>query len=190
MTNATLARRAAVALSAFTLACGDSTGPKPDLTQEQVMDMLEAMAVVASPEAAAGSNLATITVSQTVSCPRGGTASVNGSVTADELAGTASAQVTHGFSACMTPSKKGRVWTLDGDPNVVTSFSASHNQTSGVFNITASQVGGIKFASELGSGACQIDLHYTLSGNANSVTSTLSGSACGHTIEQTVTVTQ
>src|SRR5687767_15732302 len=93
MKSATLVRRASVALVAFTLACGDSTGPAR-LSEEQVVDMLDAMSVVAYQDIPGGANMsraslwaapqtanATVSVSQTVSCPNGGNASVTGTAT-------------------------------------------------------------------------------------------------------------
>ncbi len=190
MTSARLIRRASVALAAFTLACNDSTGPSANLSQEQVGDMLTAMSAVAAFGPTPGTAMAVVTLSQTVDCPNGGSASVDGTVNTDETAGTATVQITQGFSACKATSAHGRVWTFDGDPNIVTNVSASHNETTGEFSMTASQVGGIKFASDLGSGSCQINLTFTTSGNGDSFTGSVSGSACGHNIQQSVSVTQ
>lgn len=203
MTSAPLLRRASLMLAALTLACGDSTGPQAKLTEDQVSDMLEAMSMVASygdvPGTALGADPfgtvtttanATVTVSQTVDCPNGGSASVNGTATDDPTAGTMSAQITQNFSGCRATSESGRLWTFDGDPNIVTSVSASYNETTGAFSLTATQVGGIRVASDVGSGSCQINLTLTMSGNQTSFTGSLNGSACGHNIQQSVTVTQ
>ncbi len=200
MTIATLLRRASVALVALTLACGDSTAPK--LSEAEVFDMLDAMSVVASVSEIPGSPAmraslvatpslanATVSVSQTVSCPNGGTASVSGTATDNPDAGTVSAQVTHNFSGCSAPSSEGRVWTFNGSPNILTTLSASNNATTGAFSMTVTQVGGVRFASDLGEGTCQINLTMTLAGNDNSFSSSINGSACGRTIQQTVEVT-
>lgn len=198
-------RRASVALAAFTLACGDSTAPK--LSEAQVQDMADALFAVAwSGDAAApgGTSMsaspfgefkptsanATVNVSQTVDCPNGGTAGVNGTATSDDAAGTFSATVTQTFTACSATSSQGRVWTFTGNPNIVTSISASSNQTTGAFSMTLTQVGGVKFESDLGAGACAINLTYTLSGNQTSLSASLNGSACGRNISQTINVTQ
>lgn len=151
--------------------------------------MLDAMSVVAPVASVPGVSQMVVDFSQTVDCPNGGSASVNATINGDQAAGTATVQVTQGFSGCMVTSKKGRVWTFDGDPNVVTNLSLSHNATTGAFSITGSRVGGIKFASDLGSGSCPINLTFTLSGNASSFNGSLTGSACGHNIEQTISVT-
>ena len=195
-------RRASVALAAFTLACGDSTAPK--LSEAEVFDMLDAMSVVAAydelpgaPAAraslrAAGTAMAnaTVSVSQTVDCPNGGSASVAGTATDNPDAGTFSAQVTHSFSACAAPSSEGRVWTFNGSPNILTTMSGSANEATGVFSMTVSQVGGVSFSSDVGQGTCQISLTLTLSGSNNGFSSSISGSACGRRIEQSVEVTQ
>lgn len=201
MMTSTLIRRAAVAFTAVTLACGDSTGPA-NLSEEQVGDMLEAMSAVSSFGTEAGPGMAAlsspgsalanvvVTVSQTVDCPNGGSASVNGTVDENEQAGTATVQITQSFSACAATSSRGRVWTFDGNPNIVTNVSASNNETTGAFSMTATQVGGIRFTSDLGSGSCQVNLTITLSGDANSFQGGMSGSACGHNIEQSFSVSQ
>lgn len=199
--NATFIRRASVALAAFTLACGDSTGPSI-LSEEEVGDMLEAMSAVASfgdvPGASfsmAGSAAsvklanATVSVSETVDCPNGGSASVSGTAN-DNEAGTVTVQITQTFNSCAATSSEGRVWTFNGNPNIVTNVTSTYNETTGAFSMTATQVGGIQFASNLGSGSCQINLTFTMNGNANSVSGSLSGNACGHNIQQSFEVSQ
>jgi hypothetical protein len=201
MMTARILRGASLALTALTLACGDSTAPK--LSEAEVFDMLDAMSTVAAfdelpgaPAAraslrAAGSTMAnaTVSVSQTVSCPNGGSATVAGTATDNPDAGTFSAQVTHSFSSCTTPSSEGRLWTFNGSPNILTTMSGSANETTGAFNMTVTQVGGVRFSSDLGEGTCQINLTMTLSGTSNSLSSSISGSACGRTIQQSVEIT-
>jgi len=204
--SATLLRRASVALVALTVACGDSTGP--NLSEEQVFDMLSAMSLVADFSEIPGAPTAgaalkalkaapamanvTVNVSQTVSCPNGGNASVAGTVTDDEQtpANTVTATVTHSFSSCAAPSEEGRMWTFNGAPNIVTTLNATSTETAETFNMTVTQVGGVRFASDLGEGTCQISLTFTMNGNPNSFSASISGSACGRTIQQTVEVTQ
>ena len=202
MTSATLLRRASVVLAAFTMACGDSTGLS-SLSEEQVGDMLDAMSAVsyessvptpgtafsrASLKFAPQTANAVVTVSETVDCPNGGSASYNGSVDSDEAAGTLSAEVNQGFNACAAPSSEGRVWTFTG--NVASTLSASSNEATGAFTMTATQIGAIQASSNLGSGTCAINLTLTISGDENSFSSSLSGSACGRNIEQTIEVSQ
>jgi hypothetical protein len=196
MTSAILIRRASVALAALTLACGDSTGPNANLSEEQVGDMLDAMSAVASfsevPDVALSSALvasprtanATMSFSQTVDCPNGGSANVSGTTTDDEATGQVTAQVTHSFNGCAATSSEGRVWTFNGNPNIVTNMSASFNETTGAFTMTTTQVGGVRFTSDVGSGVCQINLTFTMSGNETSLSGSLSGTACGHNIQQ------
>lgn len=204
MTSAILLRRGFLMLAALTMACGDSTGPTAKLSEEQVADMLDAMsAVVSLADIPATGGLAaerfgtvttsanaTVSVSQTVDCPNGGTASVNGSVTENQAAGTVTAQMTQNFSGCRATSEAGRLWTFDGNPNIVTNLSASYNETTGAFSLTATQVGGVRVASDVGSGSCEINLTLTMSGSQTSFTGSLSGTACGRSIQQSVTVTQ
>jgi hypothetical protein len=203
MTSATLFRRASVALAALTLACGDSTGLS-SLSEEQVGDMLDAMnavsyaAVAPIPGGAAFSRSslrlapqtanAVVSLSETVDCPNGGSASYNGSVDSDEEAGTLEAQVNQAFSGCAAPSSEGRVWTFDG--NVVSNLSASSNEAAGTFTMTATQVGSIQASSDLGSGSCAVNLTLTMSGTQTSLSASLSGSACGRNIQQSIEISQ
>jgi hypothetical protein len=202
MTSATLLRRASVVLAAFTLACGDSTGLS-SLSEEQVGDMLEAMNAVSYAGTVAGPGAAlsraslrlapstanaTVTVSETVDCPNGGTASYDGTVTDDEAAGTMSAQVNQAFNACAATSEQGRVWTFSGE--VATNLSASVNQATGAYSMTVNQDGRIDASSNLGSGSCEIDLTLTMSGTETSLSATLSGRACGRNIQRSIEITQ
>lgn len=200
MTSATLIRRASVALTALTLACGDSTGPV-NLSEEQVGEMLEAMSAVSYigegiPGSAStggfGAALqlanATVSVSETVECPNGGSASYSGSVT-DNEDGSGSAEITQSFSDCAGTSAQGRVWTFNSDPSIVTTLSVSYNETTGAFSMTASQAGGIRFASDLGSGRCDVDVTFTMSGTQNSLSASVSGEACGRSIQRSIQVT-
>jgi hypothetical protein len=205
MTTVSRLRRAAVLLAAFTMACGDSTGPVR-LSEEQVSDMLDAMSSIAALDAIPGAQMsatpassmiaalrtanATVNVSQTVDCPNGGSASVVGSATDNPDLGTLTAQVTQSFTACRATSEAGRVWTFDGNPNIVMNLSASSNESTGVFSMTMTQVGGVRFASDLGSGSCALNLTFALSGTATSFTATLSGTACGRNVDQSITVTE
>ena len=203
MKSATLVRRASVALMALTLACGDSTGPAR-LSEEQVVDMLDAMSSVAyTGEIPGGASLsraslwaapqtanATVNVSQTVTCPNGGTATVNGTATDNPDAGTASAHIVQSFTGCAATSSEGRVWTFNGDPDITTDLSSSYNETTGAFSMTVTQVGGIRFASNLGNGNCPINLTLTMSGNETSFSLTMNGTACGHSIQQSFDYTE
>lgn len=202
MTSATLLRRASVVLAAFTMACGDSTGLS-DLSEEQVGDMLDAMNAVsyaanvpvpgaafsrASLRLAPQTANAVVTVSETVDCPNGGSASFNGSVDSNEEAGTLSADVNQSFTSCAGTSSEGRVWTFSG--SVASTLDATSNEAAGTFSMTATQVGAIQASSDLGSGSCAVDLTLTMSGTPTSMSLSLSGSACGRNIQRTVEVTQ
>ena len=202
MTSAILLRRASVVLAALTMACGDSTGLS-NLSEEQVGDMLDAMNAVsyaanvpvpgtafsrASLKFAPQTANAVVTVSETVDCPNGGSASYNGSVDSNEEAGTLSAQVNQAFNGCAAPSSEGRVWTFDG--NVASNLSASSNEAAGTFTMTATQVGSIQASSNLGSGSCAINLTLTMSGTETSLSASLSGSACGRNIQQSIEISQ
>ena len=189
MTTQTVLRRASFALMAFTFAaCGDSTGPSATLTKEQVGDMLDAMSAVSAFGGAGGAGFAVTTVSATVDCPNGGKATATSTINDNQTTGSATVQVTQSFSGCKATSSGGRVWTFDGNPNIVTNVSLTSNQMTGAFTMTATQKGGIKFTSDLGSGGCAIDLSMSLTGNATSLSGSVTGTACGQTINQTISI--
>lgn len=188
-----------MALAVFTLACGgDSTAPNVTLSEAQVGEMLDAMSAVAAfdasgqPALRAGGQTANATLSfaNTVSCPNGGNYNVNGTVSDGATAGTGTLHITQNFSACAATSEQGRVWTFNGDPHIVTDVTTSYNQTTGVYSMTATQVGGVRFSSNLGSGSCEVNLTFTLTGDQTSFSGSLSGTACGRTIQQSVQLTQ
>jgi hypothetical protein len=199
MKRVPLIRGASLAIAALGIACGDSTAPVT-LSEAHVEDMLEAMTSVSYIGQASGAGFsirragqvanATVTVSETVECPNGGSVTVSGTATDNPDAGTFTAQITQGFSACAATSEAGRVWTFNGNPNITTNVSASQNQATGAFSITATQAGGVRFASDLGEGACNINLTLTITGNATSVSATLGGTACGRTIQRSISVTE
>ena len=204
MKTASLLQRSAVVFAAFTMACGDSTGPG-NLSEAQVGEMVEAMQMVsmmampsddqasfaADPLRAFGERAnATVSYSETVDCPDGGSASVNGTVTGNDAGTSLTAQLTQNFSACRATAESGRVWTFDGNPSIVTTLNATSNEAAGTFTLSWNQVGGITYASDLGSGNCQVNLTFTMSGTASSLTASLSGSACGRNIQRSITVTE
>lgn len=199
MTSATFFRRASLALAVLTLGCGDATGPR--LSEAEVGELLEAMSLVSYEGGMPGSPMmglrassqtfnATVNVSQTVSCPNGGSATFTGTASDDPAAGTSSALVTQSFSNCAATSSAGRVWTFNSDPAIVTDVSSTYNEATGAYSMNMTQVGGIRFESSVASGSCSISLHMTMSGDADSFSATLNGSACGRSIQQSIDVTQ
>jgi hypothetical protein len=189
MTNSQLARRACVALMGLTLAACKDNGPSV-LTEAQVGEMIEAMASVNALGAIPGTSMAIINVSETIDCPNGGTATVAGSVNDNDGSGTATVQVTQSFNACRATSSHGRVWTFDGDPNVTTNVTMTADEEAQTFSISGSQVGGIRFSSDLGSGSCSVNLTTSMSGGPGSLQASLSGTACGHTVERSFSFSQ
>ena len=180
-------------LIAFALAaCGDSTAPNLELNDEQVADMMDAMASaglagVTPPSAGAG--MAVITLNQTVECPNGGTTTINATVDDGGTTNSVSMSFTQRFSDCKATSSSGRVWTFNGNPNIVTTFTGTSNETTGAFSLSGSQTGGIIAASNLGNGACSWDVDYSMTGNdlTGAFSSTVTGTVCGRSISQTVT---
>lgn len=190
----TLIRCVAATSLAFSIAaCGDSTGPNVTLTEEQVADMMDAMANAG----AAGftpppvGNLVVLTINQTVDCPNGGTSSVAATIDENVNTGATAMTITQGFTNCKSASSTGRVWTFNGKPNIVSTFNGTSNAATGAFTMSGTQKGGISFSSDLGTGACDFDVTFSMSGNENTeqFSVTVSGTVCGRNISQSISGT-
>lgn len=181
---------AVASLAVSVTACGDSTAPKFDLTEAQVADMMDALATagLAGFNAPMARNLAVVTVNQTVDCPNGGSATINGSIDEGTTGTSVSMSFTQGFSNCKATSSQGRMWTFNGNPNIVSTFTGTSNMQTGAFSFSGTQKGGITAASDLGSGACAWDVTYSISGNENTgaFSGSVSGTVCGRNISQSI----
>ena len=183
-------RSLAIASVALTFAaCGDSTGPNVTLNDEQVADMMDALANagVAGFTPPVG-NLAVVTFNQSVDCPNGGSMSLAASIDENATTGAFSMTMTQGFSGCKSASSNGRVWTFNGKPNIVSTFNGTDNPTTGAFTLNGTQKGGISFSSNLGNGACDFDVTFSMSGNETTgqFTGSMSGTVCGRSVSQSL----
>lgn len=182
----------AVSLLLTITACGDSTAPVA-LDDAQIADMMDAMATagVAGFAPPPAGSFAVITIAETVDCPNGGTSSVNATIDDGGTTTTVTMSFTQGFSNCKSTSSTGRLWTFNGKPNIVTSFTGTSNPETGAFSLSGTQTGGISFSSDLGSGSCDFDLTYSMSGNENSeqFTGSVSGTVCGRNFSQSLSAT-
>jgi len=180
--------------AAFTLvitaAACDSTAPGVTLTEEQVADMMDAMSAagVAGFGPPPVGNMAVITITQTVDCPNGGTSSINASIDDGGTTNSVAMTFTQGFSNCKATSSTGRLWTFNGKPNIVTTFAGTANEATGAFSMSGTQKGGVTFASDLGSGACDFDVTFSMSGNDNTgqFTGSMTGTVCGRSVSQSL----
>lgn len=186
---------AAALIAALALtACSDSTAPKAiQLTDAQAQDLMDALSAVGGVSAPmrmsayrAGPTtaLATISVDQSAACPNGGTYGIKGSYNFDQAGTSGTIAITQTYAGCKATSTNGTLWTFNGAPNIATSFSFTSNATTGAFTMSGTEKGGIDAASTVGSGRCNIDITYNMSGNQNTNTGTvsISGSVCGRTI--------
>ena len=185
-----LFRSLAVASLALTFtACGDSTAPNLELTEDQVADMMDALTTAGlAGYGSTGSNFAVVTIDRTVDCPEGGSASVNASYDDGSTGTTVTMSITQGFSNCKATSSQGRMWTFNGNPNIVSTFTATSNETTGAFTFSGTQKGGITASSDLGSGACGWDVTYSFSGNDNTgaFSGSVTGTVCGRSVSQSI----
>lgn len=181
--------------------CGSDKVSGVDLSQAQVEDMLEALSAVGMDAAPAiaiqamnGGNVApfTLTLDDTSPCPNGGTTRVQGSITFSNTldGGTYTGNVTQGYTNCAATSSQNVVWTFNGNPHVQQTISGSHTISTGNFSATLTQQGAINFSSGAGSGGCSINLNMSLTGNElrRTMQMTMSGTACGRTINRTLTL--
>jgi hypothetical protein len=185
-----LLRLATASLFLSIAACGDSTGPVT-LSEEQISDMMDAMANAGTPGFVPPvGNLAVTTVTGTSDCPNGGTTTLNGTIDDNEATGSFSMTITQGFTNCKSASSSGRVWTFNGKPNIVVTMTGSENANTGAFTFSTSQTGGLSFASDIGAGDCEFNVTISMSGNYNTeqFSGSISGSVCGRNVSQSLSV--
>lgn len=175
-------------------ACGDSTAPNVNLSDEQIAEMMEALANAGlfgvTPPPVGGGSMAIVTLNESVECPNGGTASVSATINDNETNGSIAISITQGFTNCKATSSAGRMWTFNGNPNIVTTFNGTSNEQTGAFTLNGSQTGGILVSSDLGSGACAFDVTYAMSGNDNTgaFQGSVTGTICGKDFSQSLTI--
>jgi hypothetical protein len=190
-------RRAFVAALAFTVAaCGDNPlAANADLSQAEVEEMMDAMSAIGafspfglSVQSASG-NVAFIVsqINESAPCPNGGTFSTNGSMNINETTGNFTAQLTNNYNSCKATSSTNRVWTFNGDPNISQTMSFTSNQTTGAFQMTGSQNGGLSFSSNGASGRCSISINYSVSVTSSGTeTGSITGTVCGKSVNQSL----
>ena len=194
MTTGQFLRRTMVAAIAFTVACSDSTGPGTpiDLSEEEVDDMMEAFSTLGTqPDGASNLAMLIVSVDETFSCPDGGTMSETGNLNVTQQPGSPTMSLTYNttqdFEDCKGTSTSGRLWTFNGNPNLASNFSMTSNDDTGAFSMTGSQTGGLRVASDLGSGTCNFNLNWTLSntptaGGTDNIQGSMTGTVCGRSI--------
>lgn len=189
--------RAAVAALVFSAACGDSTGPAIQLTEDQTEDMMEAFSLITSQglDQTGGTgalNVGMLIINHDIEasgpCPEGGTFTLNGTGSTNTDTEMESGSFTQNFSGCKATSSAGRQWTFDGDPNITTSYSFSYNTQAETATWTTTTTGAFKATSDIGSGRCAINYTMTLSFGPDSFTGNVDGSVCGRDIEVDLSV--
>jgi hypothetical protein len=179
----------------FAACSGDgSTGPEVDLTTEEAAEVLEALTAVSSvfDLTLGADNLRTLSVKtagslgsmpalteqldESVPCPNGGTTRVRGALTVNESTGAATIDVRQSYAGCAVTTESNRTWTLNGDPDIRTIVSATET------SFTASQRGAVIASSSGKSGRCAVDIAFSLTGSAV----TVSGTVCGESVSETV----
>lgn len=198
----------AVALVAATACSDDPAAPSNELTAVEAAELAAILGALAVDQGfsastsgtasapAAGPSAVPITFSTSVSfvadCPLGGAVDVDA-----DLAGTLDAEtgavattmtVVQTHAACVAEGgETGTLFTLDGAPSVIVAMALESNAQSGDFTVGATFDGTVTWASEGRSGTCSMDLDIDTSGNnvTGVGTSTVTGSICGITVNQT-----
>ncbi|MBI2071872.1 MAG: hypothetical protein HYT81_02340 [Gemmatimonadetes bacterium] len=199
-----------VALALGLAACGgDFTSSGDSLTESEAAELAEELAEggfvgfggqAAAPMGAPGEAAARVTIilSDTYPCDEGGgtgTVAVAGSMTADinETTGTGTFEFNYTIAphGCQVTTSGGKVFTLDGDPNLGVAGNFTWSQTSAEGTLTYD--GRFKWeASDGRAGACGVDLtanyDFNFSSTGSSGSATVSGTVCGVTVNRTVSV--
>ena len=197
----------AAALALGLAACGDFTSSGDPLSESEAAALAEALAeggfagfgaqgaapMGAPSEAAAR---VTVTLNDTAPCDdAGGTVAVAGSMTVDinqtTNVGTFEFNYTIAPHGCQVTTEGGKVFTLDGDPNLTVTGNFDWSETSADGSLTYD--GKFKWeASDGRAGACGVNLTATYDFNfgttGSSGSATLNGTVCGVTVNRTVSV--
>jgi hypothetical protein len=194
-----------LALGALAACGGDLTSSGDPLTQTEAGELAEALIDVGfvgfggttAPQAAPGEAGAvpfTYTISESGSCEGGGTASISGTVSGDfsETDGTGNATFDYTVTpnGCQVTTESDLVFTISGDPNISVSGSMTITETQFDFDFTYDG----QFAwtsSDDRSGACvSVDISMSLDavGEPTSVTATMNGEVCGHSVSRSLSV--
>lgn len=188
------------------VACGsddDGMGPGDggntgDLTQQESVEMMEALAAVGSfaffptgggAAAAPSATPVNYTFDQTESCPAGGSVRFQGSLDGDVDQQTGSADfnitMTQTHTDCVGSSDSGKSFTFNGSPNITTSMDLMTDQ-SGSGSIHGTQQGTLSWTTGGKSGSCTIDVTYDFSSSGTSASGSVSGTVCGYSISQNI----
>lgn len=180
--------------------CGDDSSPTEggdNLDQAESEVMMEALVeagglgigVIGGGFASPGNLAANVVldIDETSPCPGGGNVRLVGSATIDDPGENIDWSFTQTHQNCQsTAPSDGSSWTFNGSPSVTTTFSA---QIVGEqFSMSGSQQGGVSWSSGGRNGDCQINVNYSFSGVGESFSGSVSGTVCGHSISQSVQV--
>ena len=183
-------------------ACGDSTGPGDDLSEEEAEALAEVVirTMIAGTEEAGGAGGGPLAVPFTFEtdvngnapCPLGGTVGYDGSATligdTESDDGTFSYSMTYVHASCTARSESGIRFSVSGAPSVVASMTVVAVGNS--VDMVASFSGAVEWDSEGRSGTCSISIEMTTDFDALSEVgaAAVSSSVCGRTFSQSITV--
>lgn len=188
-------------------ACGDagSTGdPLSDAEVQELAAELVAASFTSGSFSRSGPLRApaveiTLTINETNACEGGGTVTVNGtfkaSVNDQTGSGTFTLDYTSTPNGCVINTSSGKVFTVTGDPNIKVNgtFDVTQTTSGGTVKGDLTHNGKFKWTSNDGrAGGCGIALkvtyNFTTSDTSTSGSATMSGTACGTSINRTVSV--
>ncbi len=124
-------------------------------------------------------------LSNTESCPMGGSVSVSGGVTGDINPNTGASTVsldidmTHNACGVQDPSS-GMIFTLNGSPNIGVNLDMSLSGASGSYS--GSYSGAVSWQLSGRAGVCSLSINYSGTINSGYASVDLSGTVCGQSI--------
>jgi hypothetical protein len=181
-------------------ACGDSTDlVMGELSEAEAQELAEALLMttfsstgdVPQP-ATGGPQTAPFQFSQDVegefACPLGGAvgyeASIEISGDTESEAGTLSYEMTQVHEACVVASASEQLFTLTGSPSLTLEFQVD-NDGQGAVEWGGSVQGAVAWVTDDRSGTCAASFEFSgHQSGAESVSGAMSGTLCGHGIEQ------
>lgn len=178
----------ALVLVTAVVSCSDNTGPQLSLSQAEITQMLDALGNVglgqgssvgaASPTLfAAPAHGAAPPVTETVTCPQGGTANLAGTIELNASTGVGTENLTFTYSACRSGG-----YQFTGSLRV----TGSSTSTSSSLSASSTLTGTLTIATPTGrSGNCAFNVrrNYYVNFNTGAETAIYSGTICGQSYQ-------
>ncbi len=178
---------------------GEITTVEQQLSQAEVAELLEVLAAVGSfnpgvtgsaPQGVAGPQPVpfSFTVEWSFGCPEGGTVAATGSTSGDTEGQSggleASYNATLTYTECRGTSDEGTTFEIDGSLTTAIDFQLNED----TFALQGTHTGTLAWTSDGRSGSCTLDLTFSNTVTGTTQSSEVTGTVCGVTVNETVTV--